>query len=60
MRHDSEHEMQARQRVATLIGQFSRLDVERQNLVLDLVAEMASGTSKDDPVVTHDVAATLQ
>lgn len=57
MRYDDN---QARHRAATLIEQFERLDPERQELILNILDDLASRCSPCEPHPTHEVAATLQ
>lgn len=60
MHHDEEYKAQARQRVAALIGYFECLDLARQNLVLNILADLASRCLESDLLPTHEVATTLQ
>jgi|GEM_PF-4883435 len=60
MHHDEECEMLARQRVAALIGHFKHLDSTRQDLVLNILADLVSRCPKSEPLPTHEAAATLQ
>jgi hypothetical protein len=51
---------QARQRAAMLVEQFERLDPARQELVLNILADLVSRTLSNGPHTTHAVSATLQ